>query len=67
MTTKRDPKMDPQPGDFLSKVSSTNRRMTRRVTVRAGNDIKYCDHNGKEKICWISTWMDWAREAEVEA
>lgn len=34
--------------------------------ARVNNDITYRDQNGKERTCWITSWMDWAREAEVE-
>lgn len=66
MATQRDPRLDPQAGDFISKMSGANRRMTRRVVKRVNNDITYRDHNGKEKTCWISTWLEWARMSEVE-
>jgi hypothetical protein len=64
--TERDPRLDPQRGDFIVKMSGTNRRMTRRVVKRVTNDITYRDHMGKERTCWIMSWMDWAREADVE-
>lgn len=37
---------------------------TRRVTKREGYEIAYTD-KGAAKTCWISTWMEWAREAKV--
>lgn len=43
---------------------------TRRVTGRNGYEIVYVESSPgkpqkKPKVCWISTWMEWAREARV--
>lgn len=65
-TTNRDPLLDPQVGDKIFKITSSGLRQTRHVVKRVGNDIFYLDHRGKEKKCWISTWMEWGRTAEVE-
>lgn len=65
----RDPKLDPKPGDVLFTTTALGRRTTREVIERTGpgdNDIVYRTDSGKVKKCWISTWMDWAREAEVQ-
>lgn len=65
---ERDPRLDPQPGDKLTVTTAKGTRTSREVISRGGpgdNDIVYKTDTGKEKKCWISTWMDWAREAEV--
>ena len=66
MPTIRDPRTDPQTGDLIVKSTGTGRKVSRYVVKRAGNDITYRDHRGKERLCWITTWETWAREAEVE-
>ena len=69
MSTERDPRIDPQVGDKIYKVSNAGTRSSRQVVKRGGignNDIVYLNHQGKERKCWISTWMEWARMAEVE-
>lgn len=66
MDTTRDPLVDPQVGDKVFKITPSGLRQTRQVVKRVDNDIFYLDHRGKEKKCWIATWMEWARTAEVE-
>lgn len=61
----RDPKLDPKPGDRLFTTTASGKRTERHVVKRVNNDITYRGDNGKLKTCWITTWMDWAREAEV--
>lgn len=60
----RDPKKDPLAGDVLTKGTRT-----RRVTMVEQNIITYelTTGGGKPRNlqCWISTWRDWARKAEV--
>ena len=51
----RDPRIDPRPGDIVA---------TRTVTRRRGYDIYYV-RAGREKSCWITTWMEWCRHKEV--
>jgi hypothetical protein len=62
----RDPKLDPQPGDKLYKLGDAGKHLSRQVVRREDNDIFYVTHHGKERKCWISTWLEWARMAEVE-
>lgn len=52
----RDPRLDPRKGDVLQKG---NRK--RVVEMRVENTVNY---NG-ERWCWITTWQDWAKKAEV--
>lgn len=67
MTTKRDPRVDPRPGDTIARISGvSNSKHTRIVLDRVNNDITYRDERGREHTCWLTTWMDWARMAEVE-
>lgn len=69
MSTTRDPRIDPQVGDKIYKISATGHKSTRQVVSRDGpgnNDIWYLTQDGKKKKCWIATWMEWARTAEVE-
>jgi hypothetical protein len=73
-STCRDPRTDPQKGDRLEKQMKTCVR-TRTVTNRVGFEIVYFEShwswgaramiNSQPKTCWISTWMEWAREAKV--
>ena len=62
-TKERDPRIDPKPGDSIRKTMSSG-WITRTVVNRRGNCIFY-QTKGKERACWISTWVDWARKAEV--
>lgn len=57
--------MDPQPGDKIQRQSDSGLLRTREVISRIDNDIVYRDQNGKDKKCWIATWMEWGRIAEV--
>jgi hypothetical protein len=67
MEKQRDPKMDPQVGDKIYRITpSTGLRRSRQVVARVNNDISYLTHDGKQKKCWIGTWMEWAVNAEVE-
>jgi hypothetical protein len=65
-STSRDPRVDPQPGDRLERQLKSCVR-TRTVVERKGFDVYYTEDVGsqKRKNCWISTWMEWAREARV--
>lgn len=62
----RDPKLDPKPGDTLLATTALGKRTTRKVIKRVNNDVTYRVDSGKVRTCWITTWMDWAREAEVQ-
>ncbi len=63
---QRDPRQDPQVDDAICKVSpSTGKRRVRVVVKRVNDDITYRDQTGREHVCWISTWREWARTAEV--
>jgi hypothetical protein len=67
MEKQRDPRMDPQVGDKIYRITpSTGLRRSRQVVARVNNDISYLTHDGKQKKCWIGTWMEWAVHAEVE-
>ncbi len=63
---ERDPRYDPKPGDKIVKLTGANTRISRTVVKRADNDITYLDRVGKQKTCWLGTWMDWAREGDIE-
>ncbi len=65
MSTTRDPLVDPQPGDKIQRVSDSGLVRTREVINRVDNDIFYRDQAGREKKCWIATWMEWGRIADV--
>lgn len=59
----RDPRIDPLCGDTVVKNG-----MKRTVQYRDGGDIRYASStkNGTRiKYCWITTWQDWCRKAEV--
>jgi hypothetical protein len=64
-TKERDPRRDPQVGDRVMKNSTI-----RNVRKREGGDITYLVETGpasKPKLCWITTWQDWCKGAEVLA
>lgn len=64
--TARDPRLDPQPGDVIEKHSpSGGETRIRTVTKRVDNNIHYRDQTGKERVCWIASWLDWARMATL--
>lgn len=65
MTTDRDPRIDPQPGDF---VQDTKRNIVRKVVGRFGGDIRYKQEgqSGPNKLCWVTTWRAWCRKNKVE-
>ncbi len=62
--TKRSPQVDPKPGDKLILMGSAR---FREVVARNGNDIVYKDHTGKERTCWITSWMDWCRKQDFQS
>ncbi len=67
MEKQRDPRENPQVGDKIYKITeSTGLRRSRQVVSRIDNDIVYISQDGKQKKCWIGTWMEWGRGAEVE-
>lgn len=66
MATNRDPRLDPQAGDLIVKLGSAGRKLSRYVVKRENFDITYRDQSGKERTCWITSWNEWARMAEVE-
>lgn len=62
----RDPKVDPQKGDKLRKQLPSSNWTERHVIDRIGNDIMYASRpDGPQRRCWISTWLEWASEAEL--
>lgn len=67
----RNPRKDPQPGDLLVK-GTVDKYVSRLVTKREGSDVHYfATGNGKgvrthHASCWITTWMQWARDAQIE-
>jgi hypothetical protein len=59
--TSRDPKVDPQPGDILEKDG-----FRRQVTSRRGSNVLWCRTLLHEtRLCFISTWVKWAKTATV--
>lgn len=51
---------DPQQGDSVTKGSKT-RTVTQRFD---SNEIEYVTEKGVKRSCWISTWMEWCRNAD---
>ncbi len=66
-TKQRDPLSDPQPSDKIYKIKPNGKRLSRLVVSRIDNCIVYIAQDGTKKECWISTWMEWGRDAQVEA
>lgn len=68
MSTPRDPRVDPKAGDQISR----NDRF--RTVVKVDRfDIYYNartlgmgSFKGVDRKCFITTWQDWARKAEVK-
>ena len=58
---KRDPLENPQIGDMVKLRDGKFRR----VINRSENNIFYLDHNNKRQKCWIITWIEWGRRADV--
>lgn len=54
---------DPRPGDVVKKGN-----LTRRVTGVDGYEITWYRegaYSNMRRDCWISTWREWCRNAEV--
>jgi hypothetical protein len=67
-TNTHDPRLDPQPGDVLVKNTSANNnegRRERHVIRRIENNVYYRDHLGKERMCWLDSWLHWAQGASL--
>lgn len=68
MSTPRDPRVDPKAGDVITKNGKI------RTVIKVDRfDIFYNARtlgagsiNGIQKECFISTWQDWAKKAEVK-
>lgn len=56
----RDPKTNPLPGDVLCKG-----KLRRTVTRVLSGSVYYQNAHGRESNCWITTWIQWCRKAEV--
>jgi hypothetical protein len=58
----RDPRINPMPGDVLSRGN-----LTRTVIAYSRGEVQYL--GGKrgdlKRAYWITTWQDWAKDAEV--
>lgn len=61
----RDPRKEPKAGDHIRKG-----KVERTVIAYSGGNVEYfnlkasgCRSNIKN--CWITTWQDWCRNAEV--
>lgn len=64
MSTKHDPRINPQPGDV---VHDRKRNIVRHVITREGGNIKYKrERQQGPQFCWITTWQDWCRKNKVE-
>lgn len=60
--SQRDPLTDPRAGDVVRKFAGGERH----VQKVEGGDIFYSRFSsGALRRCWISTWRDWCRGAEV--
>lgn len=61
---QRDPRIDPRNGDVLRFG-----KFLREVTGRSMHEVTYTRYSPSARKphqgCWISTWQDWARKAEV--
>lgn len=63
VTTKRDPRIDPKPGDVLAK-NGKKRTVLFLVPCGSWADIYY-QSQGRKVRCYSGTWRDWAKGAEV--
>lgn len=72
---RRDPRIDPQPGDVLRKFSrrhggESRSYLHRRITYGAGewqgwmNAVRYTD-GVVDQYCLLPAWKRWAKDAEV--
>jgi len=66
--SNRDPKIDPQQGDRLSKFKSAgNTTVRREVTGRDKSMVKYITRpDGPTQSCWLDVWINWAMDADVD-
>lgn len=63
--SERDPKDDPRAGDCIHRAGSRG-PVCRYVVMRRGNEVYYRSVLGGDvKKCWLTTWMDWARGADL--
>lgn len=53
---------NPRAGDILKRGP-----LMRRVVERESGNVWYVNNAGARRLCWISTWINWARKAEVVA
>lgn len=59
-----DPRIYPKPGDVIRKGAVT--RTVCAVPGYSSNDVWYWTKDPEVKRnCWITTWQDWAKKAEV--
>jgi hypothetical protein len=59
--SERNPRIDPRVGDVLRQG-----HLQRSVYHRHGSDVYYeKGSNNRSTCCWITTWREWARGAEV--
>lgn len=63
ITQKRDPKVDPKPGDMLAK-DKTN-KIIRTITARRSNEVDYRCQPGGEFTCRLRTWQHWSYDAVI--
>ena len=61
----RDPREDPRTGDCIHRDGSRG-PVCRYVVKRRGNEVYYRSVIGGDiKKCWLTTWLDWARGADL--
>lgn len=64
MSSERDPRIDPRPGDVLTKGDR------RRVVILAHAEWSWVSYgagaSGRTLSCDLRSWREWARKATVE-
>ena len=63
-TPVRDPKMDPRPGDVVSKLVR-DKHVQRTVINRRPKEVDYRSQPGSEGTVKLHTWQPWCYDAKV--
>lgn len=68
---ERDPRKQPRPGDVLA-IGARHREVIwvkfyRKDPICPGDIVYRTAPNRPRKVCWITTWERWAKQAEVVA
>ena len=63
--SKRDPRIEPAPGDVLRVRGDTNKQITRKVKEIDGDLVIYTAPTGRILSTFMSQWRTWAQKATI--